>query len=73
MLFAWAGCRGGLRTGVRCTTRGSSKIGRPRQIYTGYAERDYLAVDGRWLLLREQTQGPRRLGVSGTFVSRRNS
>ncbi|MFN8088647.1 MAG: citrate synthase [Mycobacterium sp.] len=26
---------------------GSSKIGRPRQIYTGYAERDYLAVDGR--------------------------
>ena len=26
---------------------GSSKIGRPRQIYTGYAERDYLALDGR--------------------------
>jgi len=26
---------------------GNSKIGRPRQIYTGYAERDYLALDGR--------------------------
>ena len=26
---------------------GSSKIGRPRQIYTGYTERDYAAIDGR--------------------------
>ncbi|MCX2928681.1 citrate synthase [Mycobacterium sp. CVI_P3] len=26
---------------------GSSKIGRPRQIYTGYTERDYVAIDGR--------------------------
>ncbi|HZA08609.1 citrate synthase [Mycobacterium sp.] len=26
---------------------GKSKIGRPRQIYTGYGERDYLPVDGR--------------------------
>ena len=24
-----------------------NKIGRPRQIYTGYGERDYLALDGR--------------------------
>jgi citrate synthase len=26
---------------------GSSKIGRPRQIYTGYTERDYAPIDGR--------------------------
>ncbi|WP_319430300.1 citrate synthase [Mycobacterium sp. RTGN5] len=26
---------------------GSSKIGRPRQIYTGYTERDYASIDGR--------------------------
>jgi citrate synthase len=26
---------------------GSGKIGRPRQIYTGYTERDYKAIDGR--------------------------
>jgi citrate synthase len=26
---------------------GDSKIGRPRQIYTGYTERDYAAIDGR--------------------------
>src|SRR3954470_5127892 len=26
---------------------GSGKIGRPRQIYTGYTERDYKALDGR--------------------------
>ena len=26
---------------------GSSKIGRPRQIYTGYGERDYRTLDGR--------------------------
>ncbi len=26
---------------------GSSKIGRPRQIYTGYGERDYATLDGR--------------------------
>jgi citrate synthase len=26
---------------------GSSKIGRPRQIYTGYTERDYAAIEGR--------------------------
>ena len=26
---------------------GSSKIGRPRQIYTGYGERDYAIIDGR--------------------------
>jgi citrate synthase len=24
-----------------------SKIGRPRQIYTGYTERNYAAIDGR--------------------------
>jgi citrate synthase len=24
-----------------------SKIGRPRQVYTGYTERDYTGVDGR--------------------------
>jgi citrate synthase len=26
---------------------GSGKIGRPRQIYTGYNERDYKGIDGR--------------------------
>ncbi len=26
---------------------GDSKIGRPRQIYTGYTERDYASIDGR--------------------------
>src|SRR6195952_1392412 len=26
---------------------GDSKIGRPRQIYTGYTERDYIGIDGR--------------------------
>ncbi|ORJ62310.1 citrate synthase [Mycobacterium simiae] len=26
---------------------GDSKIGRPRQIYTGYNERDYIGIDGR--------------------------
>jgi len=26
---------------------GSSKIGRPRQIYTGYGERDYVSIDAR--------------------------
>ncbi len=26
---------------------GDSKIGRPRQIYTGYTERDYVGIDGR--------------------------
>ena len=26
---------------------GDSKIGRPRQIYTGYTEREYVTVDGR--------------------------
>ena len=26
---------------------GDSKIGRPRQIYTGYTERDYVSIDGR--------------------------
>ncbi len=26
---------------------GSGKIGRPRQVYTGYTERDYKALDGR--------------------------
>ncbi|PND55849.1 citrate (Si)-synthase [Mycobacterium sp. ENV421] len=29
---------------------GSSKIGRPRQIYTGYTERDYAPIDGRQAL-----------------------
>jgi citrate synthase len=24
-----------------------SKIGRPRQVYTGYTERDYAGIDGR--------------------------
>ncbi|WP_234774216.1 hypothetical protein, partial [Mycobacterium tuberculosis] len=24
-----------------------SKIGRPRQIYTGYTERDYVTIDAR--------------------------
>jgi citrate synthase len=24
-----------------------NKIGRPRQIYTGYGERDYVVLDGR--------------------------
>jgi citrate synthase len=26
---------------------GDSKIGRPRQVYSGYTERDYVAIDGR--------------------------
>jgi citrate synthase len=26
---------------------GGGKIGRPRQIYTGYTERDYAALDAR--------------------------
>jgi citrate synthase len=26
---------------------GDSKIGRPRQIYTGYTERDYVGIDTR--------------------------
>ncbi len=38
-----AGCPAGSRTGARCTTSGGGKIGRPRQIYTGYTERDYAA------------------------------
>jgi citrate synthase len=25
----------------------ATKIGRPRQVYTGYTERDYLALDAR--------------------------
>ena len=31
---------------MRCTAS-PSKIGRPRQIYTGYTERDYADIDGR--------------------------
>jgi citrate synthase len=26
---------------------GDSRIGRPRQIYTGYGERDYVTIDAR--------------------------
>ena len=42
-----AGCPAGSRTGVRCMHDPDTKIGRPRQIYTGHTERDYVPITSR--------------------------
>ena len=47
VLFALGRLPGGLRTGVRCTTRAAARLAARARSYTGYVERDYLAVDGR--------------------------
>ena len=44
VLFTLAACPVGSPTGARCTTTRLTKIGQPRQLYTGYTERDYVAM-----------------------------
>ena len=47
VMFAIARTAGWVSHWLEQQTDPEAKIGRPRQIYTGYAQRDYKAVDGR--------------------------